>query len=186
MYLLDTHVLLWWIAGDARFRPWIDITAAAIPDAPLHLASITRWEVATLVSLSPSCGAADVVGNDATRCVDDASGKAKARFALAALPSVIEPGAHSFSLDSDLGDADSPRIEVQLRGLGAPEPLCVRADSAAPAHWCVVDLPHGPRAAASARCSSRLRRPADAQTRACQPDGALPIRHDSCGPGVRA
>ena len=51
MYLLDTHVLLWWIAGDARFHPWIDITAAATPDAPLHLASITRWEVATLVSL---------------------------------------------------------------------------------------------------------------------------------------
>ena len=29
------------------------------------------------------------------------------------------------------------------------EPLCVRADSAALAHWCVVDPPHGPRAAAS-------------------------------------
>ena len=50
--LLDTHVLLWWIAGDSRLtRAQRRILAAASSDAPLLVADISLWEVATLVDL---------------------------------------------------------------------------------------------------------------------------------------
>ena len=51
-YLLDTHVLLWWVTGDSRFRSsWDHIVSIADPDTLLHLASISRWEIGMLVSL---------------------------------------------------------------------------------------------------------------------------------------
>lgn len=50
--LLDTHVLLYWLAGDPRLSPAqrraID---AAGEDRPLWISDISLWEIATLVSL---------------------------------------------------------------------------------------------------------------------------------------
>jgi PIN domain nuclease of toxin-antitoxin system len=47
--LLDTHVLLWWFGEPARLSPRIRrVLRAASPEAPLLLADISLWEVATL------------------------------------------------------------------------------------------------------------------------------------------
>ena len=50
--LLDTHVLLWWLATTARLsatqRAIID---SATADEPLWVSDITLWEIATLSSL---------------------------------------------------------------------------------------------------------------------------------------
>lgn len=50
--LLDTHVLLWWLARDARLsRPQAEVLERADPEAPLLVADISLWEIATLGSL---------------------------------------------------------------------------------------------------------------------------------------
>ncbi|MBI5477604.1 MAG: type II toxin-antitoxin system VapC family toxin [Deltaproteobacteria bacterium] len=47
--LLDTHVLLWHLGGGGRLTPrQRRVLAAASPDAPLHVADITLWEIAML------------------------------------------------------------------------------------------------------------------------------------------
>jgi len=48
--LLDTHVLLWWLAGSDRLLPeHAGVITAAGRDAPLYVSDISLWEVATLV-----------------------------------------------------------------------------------------------------------------------------------------
>jgi len=50
--LLDTHVLLFWLGGDARLtRAQKRAIGKASADAPLLVSDITLWEVATLVEL---------------------------------------------------------------------------------------------------------------------------------------
>jgi PIN domain nuclease of toxin-antitoxin system len=50
--LLDTHVLLFWLGGDARLtRRQARAIKAASANAPLLVSDITLWEVATLVEL---------------------------------------------------------------------------------------------------------------------------------------
>lgn len=50
--LLDTHVLLWWLARDARLsRPQAEVLERADPEAPLLVSDISLWEIATLSSL---------------------------------------------------------------------------------------------------------------------------------------
>ena len=50
--LLDTHIWVWWIIGDARLRPKHRRMLDALPprDRP-RLATISLWEVSMLVSL---------------------------------------------------------------------------------------------------------------------------------------
>ena len=50
--LLDTHVLLWWLTGDARLSPaQREVVAAASAESPLLVSDISLWEIATLHSL---------------------------------------------------------------------------------------------------------------------------------------
>lgn len=50
--LLDTHVLLYWLAGDPRLSPaQRRAIEAADGDRPLWVSDITLWEIANLVSL---------------------------------------------------------------------------------------------------------------------------------------
>jgi PIN domain nuclease of toxin-antitoxin system len=50
--LLDTHVLLWWLARDPRLsQRQTKILAEAGPEEPLLVSGITLWEIATLSSL---------------------------------------------------------------------------------------------------------------------------------------
>ncbi len=50
--LLDTHVLLWWLAGGDRLtEPIREAIDSAGPEAPLLVSDITLWEIATLESL---------------------------------------------------------------------------------------------------------------------------------------
>jgi PIN domain nuclease of toxin-antitoxin system len=51
-YLLDTHVLLWWVnGGDTLSRAQARAVATASADAPLRVSDISLWEIATLVEL---------------------------------------------------------------------------------------------------------------------------------------
>jgi PIN domain nuclease of toxin-antitoxin system len=50
--LLDTHILLWWLAEDPRLSlKQRQILEGANPENPLCMADITLWEIATLYSL---------------------------------------------------------------------------------------------------------------------------------------
>ena len=50
--LLDTHVLLWWLAGGDRLtEPIREAIESASPEEPLLVSDITLWEIATLESL---------------------------------------------------------------------------------------------------------------------------------------
>ena len=50
--LLDTHVLLYWLGGDARLSPaQAGAIGSASPESPLWVAEISLWEIATLASL---------------------------------------------------------------------------------------------------------------------------------------
>lgn len=50
--LLDTHVLLYWVARDRRLtRAQARALNKATPDAPLLVSDISLWEIATLQSL---------------------------------------------------------------------------------------------------------------------------------------
>lgn len=50
--LLDTHVLVWWLAQDPRLsQRQTEILESADPEAPLLVAGISLWEVATLNGL---------------------------------------------------------------------------------------------------------------------------------------
>ena len=52
-FVLDTHVLLWWIEGGQRHlsRPQSRVLKRVTAEQPLHVADVTLWEVATLVEL---------------------------------------------------------------------------------------------------------------------------------------
>jgi PIN domain nuclease of toxin-antitoxin system len=50
--LLDTHVLVWWFGRDPRLSAGqLAVLNGATAEAPLWVADITLWEIATLVSL---------------------------------------------------------------------------------------------------------------------------------------
>ena len=50
--LLDTHVLLWWLTGDARLSPaQREVVASASAETPLLVSDISLWEIAMLHSL---------------------------------------------------------------------------------------------------------------------------------------
>lgn len=50
--LLDTHVLLWWLAGDDRLSGTLRRAIEhASPETPLWVSDMTLWEIATLASL---------------------------------------------------------------------------------------------------------------------------------------
>ena len=50
--LLDTHILLWWHAGQSRLsEDQRDVISGASPDSPLLISDISLWEVAMLHSL---------------------------------------------------------------------------------------------------------------------------------------
>lgn len=50
--LLDTHVLVWWLARDPRLsQRQTEILESADPEAPLLVAGISLWEIATLNGL---------------------------------------------------------------------------------------------------------------------------------------
>ena len=51
-FLLDTHVFLWWFAGDRRpSRGQRRVIDKAGEDSPLGLSDISLWEIATLTEL---------------------------------------------------------------------------------------------------------------------------------------
>ncbi len=50
--LLDTHILLWWLAGDRRLtRGQRRVINKAHEESPLGLSEISLWEIATLHEL---------------------------------------------------------------------------------------------------------------------------------------
>ena len=50
-YLLDTHVWLWFVAGDTTLKPKIRaLINTAIQEGELYLSSISFWEVSMLVA----------------------------------------------------------------------------------------------------------------------------------------
>ena len=62
MLLLDTHALIWWLAGDAR------LAARARDTIDLHRAQVlvsaaSAWEIATKVGLGKLPGAAFIAGD---------------------------------------------------------------------------------------------------------------------------
>jgi hypothetical protein len=70
-----------------------------------------------------SGGESLVCDGTATVRIYDAAGRPKARYRLAALPPIVAPGAHTITLDSDFGGDESPRVEVQFKGLGPMEAI---------------------------------------------------------------
>lgn len=49
-YLLDTHALVWWVSGAVKLpASWRSVLRTVRADAPVWIADITRWEIATLV-----------------------------------------------------------------------------------------------------------------------------------------
>lgn len=50
-YLLDTHILLWWLQGKSFSTKIKKILEEASPDQPLLVSDITLWEVAMLHNL---------------------------------------------------------------------------------------------------------------------------------------
>ena len=51
-YLLDTHVLLWWVAAPARLsEAQREVVNAAGEQEPLLVSDISLWEIATLAAL---------------------------------------------------------------------------------------------------------------------------------------
>ena len=65
--LLDTHVFLWWLAGDERLSP---SARAAIGDehAVVLVSAASAWEIATKVRLGKLPGGVEVAG-DIAACV---------------------------------------------------------------------------------------------------------------------
>ncbi|MCD8481291.1 MAG: type II toxin-antitoxin system VapC family toxin [Verrucomicrobia bacterium] len=50
--LLDTHIWLWWLLGDARISShWVEILDTLPSHERPYLSAISLWEVATLVDL---------------------------------------------------------------------------------------------------------------------------------------
>lgn len=50
--LIDTHILLWWLAGDRRLsRGQRRVISQASEEYPLGLSDISLWEIATLQEL---------------------------------------------------------------------------------------------------------------------------------------
>lgn len=48
-YLLDTHVLVWWVAGSERLPArYAEPLSSASDDEPLAVSDISLWEIATL------------------------------------------------------------------------------------------------------------------------------------------
>jgi len=53
IFLLDTHILLWWLAGCSKISAkQADVIKAASPQEPLYVSDMTLWEIATLYSLN--------------------------------------------------------------------------------------------------------------------------------------
>lgn len=51
-FLLDTHILIWWLEGKARLSPaQQEGIRSASPDSPLLLSDISLWEIAALHEL---------------------------------------------------------------------------------------------------------------------------------------
>ena len=51
-FLLDTHVLIWWLDDSGRLSPaQHEAVATADPQSPLLVSDISLWEIATLYSL---------------------------------------------------------------------------------------------------------------------------------------
>ena len=50
-YLLDTHVLVWWLEGGRLHQRQRDIVEAASPTQPLLVSAITLWEISVPVEL---------------------------------------------------------------------------------------------------------------------------------------
>ena len=51
-YLLDTHILVWWISQSQKLsNPQKKILDAVSPETPLGVSDITLWEITTLYSL---------------------------------------------------------------------------------------------------------------------------------------
>ena len=51
-FLLDTHVLIWWLDDSGRLSPaQHEAVATADPHSPLLVSDISLWEIATLYSL---------------------------------------------------------------------------------------------------------------------------------------
>jgi PIN domain nuclease of toxin-antitoxin system len=58
--LLDTHALLWWLAGERRISRRAR-AAIADPDARVHVSAASAWEISTKFRLGKLPGAAAIV-----------------------------------------------------------------------------------------------------------------------------
>ena len=60
--LLDTHALLWWLAGDRRL-PTFARAVLADENSTVYVSAASAWEIATKVRLGKLAGAASVAEN---------------------------------------------------------------------------------------------------------------------------
>ena len=58
--LLDTHALVWWLAGDDRMPPKVRRRLAEVSE-PVFVSAATAWEMATKVRLGKLAPAAPIV-----------------------------------------------------------------------------------------------------------------------------
>ncbi|MFZ5478819.1 MAG: type II toxin-antitoxin system VapC family toxin [Myxococcota bacterium] len=58
--LLDTHALLWWLAGDEQMSPRAR-EAIGDPGAEVYVSAASAWEIATKVRIGKLPGAASLV-----------------------------------------------------------------------------------------------------------------------------
>ena len=67
--LLDTHALLWWLAGDRRLSPKARSTVSAEENV-VFVSAASAWEICTKVRIGKLPGAAEIAA-DLTACLID-------------------------------------------------------------------------------------------------------------------
>lgn len=68
-FLLDTHAMIWWVAGDERL-PRNAREAIASVDADVYVSAASAWEVATKVRLGKLPGAVTLAAHFTRICRD--------------------------------------------------------------------------------------------------------------------
>lgn len=108
--LLDTHALLWWLAGDERLPPDARAIVAA-PENVVYVSAASAWEVATKYRLGKLPGAR-ALALDFAACV--------ASQGFADLPISVEHAAAAGLLAIEHRDPFDRMLIAQSLALGLP------------------------------------------------------------------
>ncbi len=111
-----------WAAQPLQFR--LSLAGKAGMARNLRIQVDRYTEVALLIELS--AGESLVCDGTPTVRVYDAAGRPKARYLMPAPPPVVAQGTHTITLDSEFSGDESPRLEVQFKGLGRMEAMRAR------------------------------------------------------------